>query len=191
MKEAHIFSLISLYPLPQYVIVLEDDSKTHLVPIWIGVNEGNAIALEMSGERYPRPLTHDLFVGVLGEMGVNIDKIVIADLKENTYFARIFLTLNGNTHEIDARPSDSLAIAVRAKCPIYVEETVLEKCPVIDKPLSQDDVDSFKDDLKTMSPEEFFRKLESTPGKKKELDNIFDLRPEDDDPEQVSEDEPE
>src|SRR3989338_4631797 len=110
IKEARITSLVSLCPLPQYVVVLEDLEKTRLVPIWIGVTEGNAIALEMQGEKFPRPLTHDLMVTMLKTLSAEVDKVVISDLKENSYFALIHIRHNGKAVELDARPSDSLAL---------------------------------------------------------------------------------
>ncbi len=163
IKEANISSVVSLFPLPQYVVVLEDVEKTRLVPIWIGVNEGNAIALEMQGEKFPRPLTHDLLVQVIKVMGAEIEKIVVNDLKENSYYALIFIKHRGQILEIDARPSDSLALVVRAKCPIFIDEKVLKKCPQIDLPITEKEVEKFKEDLKKMSPEEFFKSLEEVP----------------------------
>jgi uncharacterized protein len=163
IKEAKISSVVSLFPLPQYVVVLEDIEKTRLVPIWIGVNEGNAIALEMQGEKFPRPLTHDLMVNVLKELGAEIEKIVISDLKENSYYALIMLKFDGKTLEIDARPSDSIALAVRVQCPIYIDEKVLSKCPQIEGPITEGEIERFKEDLKKMSPEEFFKSLEESP----------------------------
>src|SRR5215204_308808 len=97
IKEARISSIVSLFPLPQYVVVLEDVDKTRLVPIWIGVNEGNAIALELQGEKFPRPLTHDLIVNLLGALHAVVDKVVVSDLKENSYYALIHLKTNGKT----------------------------------------------------------------------------------------------
>jgi hypothetical protein len=173
VKEARISSLVSLFPLPQYVVVLEDVDKARLVPIWIGVSEGNAIALEMNGEKFPRPLTHDLMVNMLRAMDATIQKVTITDIKDNSYFAVITIKAAGKIYEIDARPSDSLALAVRIKCPIFIDEAVLEKCPCIDKPISQNEVERFKDELKRMTPEEFFSKLESTPGKKKTVEDIL------------------
>ena len=173
MKEARIVSLVSLFPMPQYVVVLEDKEKTRLVPIWIGMNEGNAIALEMNGEKFPRPLTHDLIVNILVTMGAKISKIVISDIRDNSYFAEITINMDHKSYVIDARPSDSLAIAVRTKSPIYIDEKVLAKCPVLDKPITQDEVEKFKDELKHMTPEEFFKKLESTPGKKKDIEELL------------------
>jgi hypothetical protein len=170
MKQAFISSLVSLFPLPQYVVVLEDIEKTRLVPIWIGVSEGNAIALEMNGEKFPRPLTHDLIINMFHAMGVQVDRVTITDIKENSYYAEITLSLKGQVFTIDARPSDSLAIAVRTKSPIFIDPVVLEKCPTVEKPISKDEVDRFKEDLKTMTAEEFFKNLEASPGKKKSAD---------------------
>ncbi len=163
IKEAKIVSVVSLFPLPQYVIVLEDMEKTRLVPIWIGVNEGNAIALEMQGEKFPRPLTHDLIVNIFGVLNAKIEKIVVSDLKDNSYYAMIYIQVDGKTLSIDARPSDSLALAVRIHCPIYIEEAVLLKCPKIEHPITKEEIDKFKDALKTMTPEEFFKKLKDAP----------------------------
>ncbi len=163
VKEAKISSVVSLFPLPQYVVVLEDIEKTRLIPIWIGVNEGNAIALEMQGEKFPRPLTHDLIVNILKELGAQIEKIVVSDLKENSYYALIYVRHAGKVYEIDARPSDALALAVRVNCPIFIDEKVLNKCPMIEGPITHDEIEKFKEDLKKMSPEEFFQSLEATP----------------------------
>jgi len=173
IRQVTISSLVSLFPLPQYVVVLEDKKKTRLVPIWIGVNEGNAIALEMNGEKFPRPLTHDLVVNIVEKLGAKVEKVVISDIRDNSYFANISIKLGEKLYEIDARPSDSIAIAVRVKCPIYIDDKVLAKCPKIEKPISDKDIEKFKEDLKKMTPEEFFKKLESTPGKKKEVEDII------------------
>ena len=166
LKEARIVSIVSLFPLPQYVVVLEDIEKTRLVPIWIGVHEGNAIALELQGEKFPRPLTHDLMVNLLTLLSASAEKIVINDLKENSYYALIYIKTNGKTLSIDARPSDSLALAVRIHCPIFIDDKVLKKCPVIEKPITKEEIEKFKNDLKSLTPEEFFKNLDETPGVK-------------------------
>jgi uncharacterized protein len=163
IKEAKIVSVVSLFPLPQYVVVLEDIEKTRLVPIWIGVNEGNAIALELQGEKFPRPLTHDLIVNLLSALRASVEKVVVSDLKDNSYYAVIHLRAGAKSLQIDARPSDSLAIAVRIQCPIYIDEKVLKKCPVIEKPITKEEIDKFKTQLKSMTPEEFFKTLEESP----------------------------
>ena len=163
MKEAHIVSVVSLFPLPQYVVVLEDVGKTRLVPIWIGVNEGNAIALELQGEKFPRPLTHDLIVNLLALLNAAVEKVVVSDLKNNSYYAVIHVRVNGKTVPLDARPSDSLAIAVRIHCPIYIDEKVLKKCPAVEKPITKEEIEKFKNELKSMTPEEFFTNLQEAP----------------------------
>ena len=163
IKEAKIVSVMSLFPLPQYVVVLEDVDKTRLVPIWIGINEGSAIALELQGEKFPRPLTHDLIVNLLKSLNATVEKVVVSDLKENSYYAVIHLKFNGKNLVIDARPSDSLAIAVRIHCPIYIDESVLNKCPAVQKTITQGDIEMFKEALKSMTPEEFFKSLEEAP----------------------------
>ncbi len=163
MKEAKISSVVSLFPLPQYVVVLEDLEKTRLVPIWIGVSEGNAIALEMQGEKFPRPLTHDLMVNMLHVMGATVEKVAVSDLKDNSYYAIIYLNIGGKSVTLDARPSDSLALAVRVNCPIFIDEKVLAKCPAINSSITKEEIDKFKETLKTMTPEQFFKSLEEAP----------------------------
>ena len=163
IKEAKISSITPLFPLPQYVVVLEDLEKTRLVPIWIGVNEGNAIALELQGEKFPRPLTHDLIVNLLTLLNAAVEKVVVSDLKNNSYYAVIHVRVNGKTLPLDARPSDSLAIAVRTHSPIYIDEKVLKKCPAVEKPITKEDIEKFKNELKSMTPEEFFKSLQDAP----------------------------
>ena len=163
IKEARIVSVVSLFPLPQYVVVLEDVDKTRLVPIWIGVNEGNAIALELQGEKFPRPLTHDLIVNLLALLNAAVEKVVVSDLKNNSYYAVIHVRVGGKSLPLDARPSDSLAIAVRTHSPIYIDEKVLKKCPAVEKPITKEEIEKFKNELKSMTPEEFFTNLQEAP----------------------------
>ena len=163
IKEARIVSIVSLFPLPQYVVVLEDAEKTRLVPIWIGAAEGNAIALELQGEKFPRPLTHDLIVNLLALLKASIEKVVVSDLKDNSYYAILCIRMESKTFSLDARPSDSLAIAVRAHCPIFIDEKVLQKCPAADRPITKEEIDRFKDELKNITPEQFFKHLQEAP----------------------------
>ncbi len=157
LREAKIFSLAQV--VDRCIVVVEEVGGPRLVPIWIGIFEGGAIAAELTGQEPPRPMTHDLFSTMLKATHANLDKIVITDLRENTYFAEIHLKTNGSTTVIDSRPSDALALAVRAKCPMYVSEAVFEKCPELLKPISEDEVKSFKEELKNMKPEDFFKDL--------------------------------
>jgi bifunctional DNase/RNase len=108
------------------VVVLRDAEERLFLPIWIGIFEANAIALRMESIETPRPLTHDLLGSLLAALDVEVLKVVINDLKENTFYARIYLRQGVREFVIDSRPSDALAIAVRAEAEIYVEESVLD-----------------------------------------------------------------
>ncbi len=162
-KEAKIFSLVLIPLLGQYVLTLEEVGGQRLVPIWIGVNEGNAIGLKLQDEQLPRPMTHDLMSNVFKTLGVKVERVLISDLRDGTYYAVISLTTGTRRFEIDARPSDALALAVRSDTPIFVGEKVLKKCPVIMKPISQDEVEKFKQNLQNIKPEDFFKGLEGNP----------------------------
>lgn len=157
MKKVRIYSLILMPQVQQYIVILEELEGTRLVPIWIGISEGNAIAIHMEKHKLPRPMTHDLIARTLKELGASINKVVINDLKENTYYATIHMQSDGKHHLIDARPSDSMAIAVRTGSPIYMEDKVFEKCPIIRKPITSQEIKDFKSKLKNLKPEDFFK----------------------------------
>jgi uncharacterized protein len=114
----------------QHVVILKDLERERFLPIWIGPWEANAIAMKLQGLTPERPLTHDLFAGVLDELGATIREVVIADLADETFHARILLEAGGSLHEIDSRPSDALALAVRTGVRIYAAESVLERAGV-------------------------------------------------------------
>ncbi len=127
MKKMEIKGLL-LDPISNTpVVVLKDDEEKFFLPIWIGVFEANAIALKIENVETSRPLTHDLFFNTLGDLKARIEKIVINDLRDNTFYARIHLVREGELIEIDSRPSDALALALRFGAGIYVEEDVLER----------------------------------------------------------------
>jgi uncharacterized protein len=157
IREAKIFSLAQV--VDRCIVVVEEIGGPRLVPIWIGIFEGGAIAAELTGQEPPRPMTHDLFNNMFKTLHITMEKIVITDLRENTYFAEVHLRNGGSTVIVDARPSDALALAVRSHCPIFVSETVFTKCPELLKPISEDEVKKFKEELKNMKPEDFFRNL--------------------------------
>ena len=163
LKEAKIFSLVLIPLLGQYVVTLEEIGGQRLIPIWIGVNEGNAIGLKLQGEQLPRPMTHDLISTMLSTLGVKMERVVVTDLKDGTYYATIILAAGTRRFEIDSRPSDAMALAVRTETPIYVDEKVLKKCPIIMKPISEDEVEKFKQNLQNLKPEDFFKGLEEKP----------------------------
>jgi len=108
------------------IVVLKDVQGNAVLPIWVGVYEANAIALEIEKVQTPRPMTHDLLKNVFLGFDVRVDKIVVNDLKDDTFYALICVEREGQMMTIDSRPSDALALALRLDCPIYVEETVLK-----------------------------------------------------------------
>src|SRR5277367_6652486 len=108
------------------IVVLKDVNGTAILPIWVGVYEANAIALEIEKVSTPRPMTHDLIRNLLFGLETGVKKVVVSDLKEDTFYAVIWLERNGELISVDSRPSDALAIALRLDCPIYVDDTVLK-----------------------------------------------------------------
>ena len=114
-----------------YAILLKELEGSRRLPIIIGAFEAQAIALEMEGIKPPRPLTHDLLKQLVDNLGANVVEIVVSELKENTFYAKIVLEVSGLTNEIDARPSDAIALAVRTYAPIYVNESVMESAAFI------------------------------------------------------------
>ena len=109
----------------EQVIVLKEKVGKRILPIVIGIMEVTAIKMKISGLTPPRPMTHDLFCSTINRLGAKIDRIIIAKLEQNTFFAKLVLQIDSRLEEIDARPSDSIALAVRAKAPIFVEEHIL------------------------------------------------------------------
>lgn len=109
------------------VVILRDEAETNLLPIWVGVFEANAIALQMEGVTTPRPMTHDLLKNLIEKIQGDVVRVVINNLLENTFYAQIHLKIADRELSIDSRPSDAIALALRAAAPVYVEESVLEK----------------------------------------------------------------
>jgi hypothetical protein len=108
------------------IVILREASGEAILPIWVGIYEANAIALEIEKVTTPRPMTHDLIKNLLAGMETRLSKVVVSDLREDTFFAVIWLEKGGEVISIDSRPSDALALALRMDCPIYVEEQVLK-----------------------------------------------------------------
>ncbi len=134
---------VSLMNYQRVVILKEKDSDRYL-PIWIGPAEADAIAVKLQGATVPRPLTHDLLGSVIDALGAAIEFIVVNDLKSDTFYAKIMLNADGRQIEVDARPSDALALAVRADVPVYADEAVLDKAGILldeetGKPIIEED----------------------------------------------------
>lgn len=110
-----------------YIVVLRDESGKKILPIWIGAAEGNSIAMAMSNMKAARPLTHDLITAIFDRMEIEVARVVISDLVENTFYASLYLLHNNKEFHIDSRPSDAIAVALRTGSAIFVEEDVLAK----------------------------------------------------------------
>ncbi len=142
------------------IVILRDMDEKSTVPIWIGLLEASAIATVLENIQFSRPMTHDLFKKVMETLNVVIDKIVVNDLKDNTYYATIYLTSNGVEYRIDSRPSDAIAIALRTNAKIYMEESVIEKSKRIEltKPddmTSEEARKKWAEILENLNPEDF------------------------------------
>ncbi len=161
-KEVRIYSLATT--VNECIIFLEELEGSRLLPIWIGIAEGQAIAIRFSGLVLPRPLTHDLLLASVKQLGWEVSKVVVSDIKENTFYARVVVTDGKKTELLDSRPSDAIAIAVRAGCPIFVDGSVFDRCQTLSKPISEDEVSKFKEELKSLKPEDIFKNLKPKPG---------------------------
>jgi len=120
---------VSLMNYQRVVILKEKDAERYL-PIWIGPAEADAIAVKLQGVTVPRPLTHDLLQSVIDSLGATVNSIIVSDLKNDTFYAKIILNVDGGVVEVDSRPSDALALAVRVDVPIYTEEVVLNQAGI-------------------------------------------------------------
>ncbi|MGH9489624.1 MAG: bifunctional nuclease family protein [Terriglobales bacterium] len=112
------------------IVILKDNPGAVVLPIWVGIYEANAIALEIEKVQTPRPMTHDLIRNLVVGMNASLSKVVVSELRDDTFYALIWLEKDGQSWAVDARPSDALALALRMDCPIYVEEDVLKSSKV-------------------------------------------------------------
>jgi len=115
----------------QRVVILKEKDSDRYLPIWIGPSEADAIAVKLQDLNVPRPLTHDLLGTIIDTLGGEVKHVLVNDLENDTFYAKIVIEVDGNTQEIDSRPSDAIALAVRTKSPIYAEEAVMEKAGVL------------------------------------------------------------
>lgn len=140
------------------VVILKDVDSERYLPIWIGPFEAEAITLELQQVELARPLTHDLLKAVITKMGAKVSHVVVNDLHDDTFYARLVLDNNGRPLEIDARPSDSIALAVRVKAPIFVAESVMEKAAIMpDEGIGSSDKETlsvFRDFVETLDLDE-------------------------------------
>jgi bifunctional DNase/RNase len=144
------------------VVILQEKEGERVLPIWIGPAEASAIAMELAGVKFSRPLTHDLVKQIVVGLGADLQRVVISRVKENTYYAELHLHRDDHVIQIDARPSDSIAVALRLKAPIFTEEGLLELTSIDTvEPMSPDteamDPESLKSYLENLDPEDFGR----------------------------------
>jgi uncharacterized protein len=152
----------------QRVVILREKGTNRYLPIWIGPSEADAIAVKLQNVELSRPLTHDLLRSVITTLGASVDYIVVSGLKDDTFYANLALSVDGEKLDIDSRPSDALALAVRVGAPIYAEEAVLEKAGIMlddegGRRVSEDRLDeqelrglsAYKDFINTLDLEDF------------------------------------
>jgi uncharacterized protein len=157
MIELNLVGVRLELPSNSPIVLLREREGRRYLPIWIGQNEAQAIALAQQGVATPRPLTHDLMKSLLDETGVQVDRIVITELREGIFYAVIQLSRNGSSFEVSSRPSDAIALAVRATVPIFANDEVLSEA-AIDVPEGDEDeqeVERFREFLENVQPEDF------------------------------------
>lgn len=151
------------------IVILKDTDNKLNLPIWIGLLEATAMATELEGIKMARPMTHDLLKNILGEIDCSVESVEITDLKENTYYALVYLNVAGRELVIDSRPSDAIALALRTKSPIYVAKAVLEASSILQQSeegkepglenVSNVSKEKWAEILEKMSPEDFKYKM--------------------------------
>ena len=136
------------------IILLRDRDGQRVLPIWVGASEANAIALQIENITTPRPMTHDLLRNVIHDLKAEIRKIVVSDLKDNTFYALIHLEVNGEALAVDARPSDAIALALRARAPIFVEDRVIDNAKTNDFAPDKTDAERLQKWLESLDPDD-------------------------------------
>jgi bifunctional DNase/RNase len=136
------------------IVILRDKDGQRVLPIWVGLFEANAIAQQIENVSPQRPMTHDLLRNVIHDLDASVQKIVVCDLQENTFYALIYLELNGGTVAIDARPSDAIALALRTRAPIFVEDTVIDNAKTVDFTTEKADSDRLHKWLESLDPDD-------------------------------------
>jgi bifunctional DNase/RNase len=141
------------------VVILQEKGGERVLPIWIGPNEAHAIAMEMAGMKFQRPLTHDLIKQIVVGLGGELRKVLITTVRDNTYYAELHIYRDGDVVQVDARPSDSIAVALRFKAPIFTKDDLLgvPEAPLIDTSDDDPSLDAqrLQDYLKGLDPEDF------------------------------------
>ncbi len=141
------------------IMILKDMKSDKAVPIWIGLLEATAIASELENIKFSRPMTHDLLKNIMDTMDIQVTRVEVCDLRDNTYFALIYLNRDGQEKIIDARPSDAIAIALRTKAPIFVAEVVIQKARRVDlsaqEAIQSEEAKKWTEILESLDPDDF------------------------------------
>ena len=137
------------------LVLLRDEEEMNFLPIWIGIFEAAAIAMELQNVKPPRPMTHDLLREAIEMLGGEIKRVVITDVKENVFFAAVEIEKDKKLINLDARPSDAIALAVRSHVPIYVSEVVMMQAKLVNAEKDAEETKKFKDFIQNMRPEDF------------------------------------
>lgn len=138
-----------------HVVILKEKEGERVLPIWIGPAEAQAIARELAGQRFPRPLTHDLLATIVEGLKAKVTRVVIADLRDNTFFAQLVIDRDGEVVVVDARPSDSIAVALRTGADIFVNEKLLNEPGEQEEPTDEEKAQELRRFLENLDPEDF------------------------------------
>ena len=141
------------------IVILRDADNQRVLPIWVGPVEANAIALQIENVAAPRPMTHDLLKNVMAELGARLVRVIITSLRENTFYAYLELSRNGETILIDARPSDAIALSLRTKAPVFVDPRVLDQAKSVDVSNEQADEERLQRWLESLDPDDLGYKM--------------------------------
>jgi bifunctional DNase/RNase len=155
MIELNLVGVRVEVPNNQPIVLLKEREGERYLPIWIGYMEAQAIAYALQGVVTPRPMTHDLMKNVLEEVGVNVERIVITELRDGTFYAIIQMSRDGSQYDISSRPSDAIALAVRVNVPIFANEDVLTEASIVIRDDEEQEVEKFREFLDQVTPEDF------------------------------------
>ena len=155
MIEMNLVGVRVELPTNQPSVLLREKEGERFLPIWIGAMEATAIAFALQGIVTARPMTHDLMKNLLEEVGVSVDRIVITELRDGTFYAVIQMQANGSSYEVSSRPSDAIALAVRVNVPVYANEDVLTEASIVIRDDEEQEVEKFREFLEQVNPEDF------------------------------------
>jgi bifunctional DNase/RNase len=141
------------------IVILRDADNQRVLPIWVGPVEANAIALQIENVAPPRPMTHDLLNNVMSELGANLVRVVITNLRDSTFYAYLELRRRGETLLVDARPSDAIALSLRTKAPVFVDSRVLDQAKSVDVSSEQADQERLQKWLESLDPDDLGYKM--------------------------------